>query len=167
MARRQKTIRVPVALPAESAPEHWLRTIRLSGFTLVILSLVILTVVVLAPSLRILIEQQQAIAELEQGVTDKEASVKELERDVARWSDPAYIEAQSRERLLYVYPGEYSYLVIDDLAKQATSDGAPISDRIQTTQVDWLASMLSSLFTAGLTDALPTEIVGPVIEGQQ
>ena len=43
----------------------------------------------------------------------------------------------------------------------ATQDGLPISDEIQTTQVDWTSTLLSSIFTAGLTDAPPVELEVP------
>lgn len=168
MAPRQKTTRVPVSLPQmESAPERWLRNIRLSGFTLIMLILVILAVVVLAPSLKLLVEQQQELASLKSVVGEQQTAVDELEEEVARWNDPAYIEAEARDRLLYVYPGEYSYLVIDGNQTATTADGAPISDSIQTTEVDWMSSMLSSVFTAGLSDDAPDAIVSPVIgDGQ-
>jgi cell division protein FtsB len=167
MARGGKTERVAVRLPEESAPEHWLRTIRLSGFTVLMLGLLILAVIVLAPNLRILIEQRQQIAALQQQVDATGQSVDELNEDVARWGDPAYIEAQARERLFYVYPGDISYLVVGDSDTLTTTDGLPISDEIQTTQVDWVRALVASVYTAGLTDALPSELVAPVIEGAQ
>jgi cell division protein FtsB len=162
MARRQRTQKVPVALPSmESAPEHWLRNIRMSGFTFMMLGLVILAVIVLAPSLRLVIEQQQQLTELTAAVDDKRDSVDDLEGDVDRWSDPAYIEAQARDRLVYVFPGDLTYLVIDDGAAATTTDGAPISTSIQTTQVDWMQTMVSSIFTAGLTDAPAASLENP------
>jgi len=165
MATRPTTQRVPVALPEETAPEHWLRNLRLSGFAVLMLGIVVLAVVVLAPNLRIFFEQRQQIAALEQQVTERGDSVTNLEGELARWADPAYIESQARERLLFVYPGEYSYLVIGDTEVARTSDGAPISDQIHTTQVDWVRSMLQSVFTAGLTDATPGELVAPTTGG--
>ncbi|MEP6480327.1 MAG: septum formation initiator family protein [Rhodoglobus sp.] len=163
--------RPPVAAPREtaprepSAPELWFRNLRVSGFTVVILVLVVLTVVVLAPSLRILVEQRQQIAALEAGLKADKESVQELQKDVARWQDPAYIEAQARERLYYIFPGEYSYLVIDDTGAQTTTDGAPISTELQTTKVDWVKGLLSSVFTAGLTDATPDQLPSPTVGG--
>ena len=165
MATRPTTQRVPVALPEETAPEHWLRTLRLSGFAVLMLGIVVLAVVVLAPNLRIFFEQRQQIAALEQQVAEKQNSVTSLEGELARWDDPAYIESQARERLLFVYPGEYSYLVIGDAEVPRTGDGAPISDQIHTTQVDWVKSILQSVFTAGLTDATPSELVAPTTGG--
>ena len=167
MARRTRPEKVAVRLPEETAPEHWLRTIRLSGFTLLMLGLLILAVIVLAPNLRILIEQRQQIAALQAAVDQTKTSVDDLEGDVARWTDPAYIESQARERLFYVFPGDVSYLVVADATGPTTSNGQPISDQIQTTQVDWVRTLLSSVYTAGLTDAPPDELVAPVVEGSQ
>jgi len=145
----------------ETAPEHWLRNLRLSGFAFTVLGLIVLSVIVLAPSLRILIEQQQQIIQLRAAVEDKENEVDDLEENVARWDDPAYIESQARDRLNYMYPRDYTYLVIDDGKTVTTDDGAPISSEIQETKVDWMNSMLTSLFTAGLTDAEASELEAP------
>jgi len=166
MGSRHTTKRVPVALPEmETQPERWLRGIRLSGFTLTLLLLFVLAVIVLAPSLKLLVEQQQELARAQQKVVETRAAVERLEAELDRWSDPAYIESQARDRLLYVYPGEYSYLVIDDDAgARRTSDGAPISDTIQTTQIDWVMSLVSSIYTAGLTDAAANELPSPSTE---
>ncbi|MBB5633755.1 cell division protein FtsB [Cryobacterium mesophilum] len=164
MTRRQRTERVPVRLPEQSARAGWLRSIRLSGFTIATLTVLVLTVVVLAPSLRIFVQQQQQIAQLRADVAAQKAGVKNLGDERARWDDPSYIEAQARERLNYVYPGEYSYLVIDDGQTVTTDDGQPISDKVQATQVDWIRMLLSSVLTAGLTEDKPGQIVAPVIK---
>jgi cell division protein FtsB len=166
MVKRQKTTQVPVALPQmETAPGSWLRGIRLSGFTVSVLFLLVAAIVVLAPSLRVLIEQQQQISALRDAVAEQEQAVEDLEQEVARWGDPAYLEAQARERLYYVYPGEVSYLVIDDGQTPVAADGLPISDEIQTTEVDWLSAMLSSVVTAGLTELPPDQLNAPDIQG--
>lgn len=166
MTRRQKTERVAVRLPEQSARAGWLRSIRLSGFTIATLTVLVLTVVVLAPSLRIFVQQQQQLAQLRADVQAQKDGVKDLQNQRARWDDPSYIEAQARERLNYVYPGEFSYLVIDDGKTVSTSDGQPISTQVETTQVDWVRMLLSSVLTAGLTDDKPGEIVAPVIKDQ-
>jgi len=165
MVRRQKPERVAVRLPEQSARAGWLRSIRLSGFTIATLTVLILTVVVLAPSVRIFVQQQQQLAQLRADVEAQKAGVEVLTEERARWDDPRYIEAQARERLNYVYPGEYSYLVIDDGKTVSTSDGQPISAQVQTTQVDWVRLMLSSVLTAGLTEEKQGEIEAPVIKG--
>lgn len=165
MNGRQRATRVAVALPEQGVGANWLRGIRLSGFAIMTLAIIVLFIVVLAPSLRIWVEQQQEIAGLESAVTSQEEQVGQLEDERARWDDPSYIETQARERLYYVKPGEYSYLVIDDGATITTASGVPISEKLQTTEVDWVKTMLSSILTAGLTDAAPDKIIAPVIQG--
>lgn len=145
----------------ESAAERWLRNIRMSGFAFTVLALIVVAVIVLAPGLRILVEQQKQIAELSASVAEGRTAVETYQSDVARWSDPAYIEAQAREKLYYIFPGDRTYLVVDDGETIETSDGQPISDSIQSLQVDWLQSLVSSLYTAGLTDATGAELTAP------
>jgi cell division protein FtsB len=165
--QRGSTQRVPVKMPDEAPSGQWLRSIRLSGFAITALVLIVMFIIVLAPSLRILVEQRQHIAALQAEVAASKTAVADLTGQKARWSDPKYIEALARERLDYVFPGEYSYLITDAAsATPTTANGQPISTKLQSTQVDWVKSMLSSVFTAGLTDAPVNKIVAPVISGQ-
>ena len=113
-----------------------------------------------------MIEQQQQISSLQKSVTDQKKDVSNLKDQVARWDDPAYIVAQARNRLMFVYPGEYSYLVIDKGEKQTTTDGAPISTHIQDTKVDWLQSLQSSLLTSGLSTAPKSTLDSPLLSPQ-
>jgi cell division protein FtsB len=158
--QRERTRKVPVAMAEEPRAAAWLRDFRLSGFTLSMLLLVVAALVVLAPSLKTFVEQRQQIAALEQQVADAQADVDDLNAEIDRWSDPAYIEAQARDRLYYVYPGDITFLVIghDDGLDEG---GLPISDEIQTTQVDWVRALLSTVYEAGLTDATPAQLESP------
>lgn len=161
-SRQPKVETRAVRLPREeSAGEGWLRGIRFSGFTVLMLALLVLAIIVLAPNLRIFVEQRAQIAELEASVAEHEQAVEELTEDVARWDDRAYIEAQARERLYFIYPGESSFLVIDDGATPSETSVVPITDEILTTQVDWMRAVLSSVFTAGLTVAPVDELSVP------
>jgi cell division protein FtsB len=155
---RGKPVRVPVAMPEESRPAAWLRNFRLSGFALSLLLLIVAALVVLAPNLKTLVVQRQQIAELQTQVDDAKSAVTDLRGEVDRWKDPAYIESQARNRLYYVFPGDISYLVIGEATGPKTADGQPISDKIQTTKVDWMRSLLSSVYTAGLTQATPAQL---------
>jgi cell division protein FtsB len=161
MARRERTIRVPVALPEESRPAAWLRNFRLSGFALSMLGLIVAALLVLAAPLKTLVEQRQQIAQLEASLAEAQDAVDDLNEEVARWSDPAYIEAQARERLYYVLPGDVSYLVVGEPETGGSGTELPISDQIQTTETDWVGGLLSSVYTAGLTDATPAELDSP------
>jgi cell division protein FtsB len=153
MARRTRSSKVAVDAPSEEgAAGRWFRSIRLSGFTVMVLGLIVLAIVVLAPSLRTLVEQRQQIAAVQQQIDDQQAQVDALGDQVARWEDPAYIEAQARERLDYAMPGEFSYKVVDDIGVTEAADDGAVSDEITTTDVDWVQSMLGSVLIAGLTD---------------
>jgi cell division protein FtsB len=161
MARRERTIRVPVALPEEGRPAAWLRKFRLSGFALSMLGLNVAALLVLAAPLKTLVEQRQQIAELEASLAEAQDAVDDLNEQVARWDDPAYVRAQARERLYYVLPGDVSYLVVGQPESTGKGNELPISDEIQTTQTDWVGGLLSSVYTAGLTDATPAELDSP------
>jgi len=158
MAKRTRDQRVTVAIEREeTAPERWLRTMRLSGFSFVMLGILIVAVIVLAPGLRVLVEQQQQIAALEQAVAEQQAEVGQLQQQLDRWADPAYVVTQARERLLFAYPGESSYLVIA-APDEVTESGLPVSAQVLTTQVDWVMALLESGWAAGLTDATGDEL---------
>jgi cell division protein FtsB len=167
MTRRQRATKVAVAMPEPGERATWLRGIRVSGFTIMTLGIIVLFIVVLAPSLRIWVEQQQEIAALAAQVQSQNEQLDQLEEERARWDDPSYVETQARERLYYVKPGEFSYLVIDDGATITAENGLPISAELQTTEVDWVKTMLSSVLTAALTEAAPDQIIAPVIQGSQ
>ncbi|WNY33734.1 septum formation initiator family protein [Curtobacterium flaccumfaciens] len=158
-------------MPDGSTPAHpWYRSIHFSGFSLLMLAIIVLFVVVLAPSLRTLIQQQEQIAQQQQEVANQKADVTQKKQDVARWDDPAYIEAQARDRLLYVYPGEESYLVMGTEDKRAaktptTDSGTPVSAKVQTPKVDWVQAMLSSVLQSGLTDERAADLVAPDVSG--
>jgi cell division protein FtsB len=158
-------------MPAAGASEQpWYRSLHFSGFSLLMLAIIVLFVVVLAPSLRTLVQQQEQIAQQQREVASQKADVAQKKKDVARWDDPAYIEAQARDRLLYVYPGEESYLVMgseDDTTtkRPRTDSGTPVSSTVQTPKVDWVQAMLSSVLTSGLTDQTSQELVAPDVTG--
>ena len=148
-------------MPQETRAAAWLRNFRLSGFALSVLLLVVAALVVLAPSLKTFFEQRQQIASLEESVRLAQEDVDDLESEIDRWSDPAYIEAQARDRLYYVYPGDITFLVIGGDEPSLEEDGLPVSSDIQTTQIDWVRALLGTVYEAGLTDADPAQIQSP------
>jgi cell division protein FtsB len=158
---RERTRQVPVTMPAETRAAAWLRDFRLSGFALTILLLVVASLIVLAPSLKTFVEQQQQIAALEESNRLAQQQVDGLVGEIDRWSDPAYIESQARDRLYYVYPGDVTFLVIGDDATGSGDGALPISDEIQTTRIDWVRALLSTVYEAGLTDAAPADLESP------
>jgi cell division protein FtsB len=147
---------MPASNRRESA--RWLRGLRFSWFSLVMLGLVVVGVLVVAPTLHLYIGQQQQIAALEKANQRTEAAITADGKLRADWSDPDYIKAQARQRLLFVMPGETSYLVIDDRAPAKKKDSTPVSSSIQTTHGDWLGSLADSFIAAGTTDQTASEL---------
>ncbi|MFI5060079.1 MAG: septum formation initiator family protein [Actinomycetales bacterium] len=157
-----RTRRVPVTMSSgETGTGRWLRGLHFSGFSLVMMGLLILAVVVLAPSLSALIQQRQQIADQQKAVDQLSAQVNDLKEQRARWNDPSYIRSQARDRLYYVMPGEVSYLVIDDRPPAAKAgEETPVSSKLQKTHTDWLGSLFGSFMGAGLSQATPDQLNG-------
>lgn len=129
----------------------WVGGIRLSGFMVIMLSLVVLGAWVLVPTLGTYLDQRQRIAALEHSVTVTQKQIDDLKAERARWNDPAYITAQARERLFYVRPGEVVYLVDDDIAPAAQPvEQAKVSDTVQERSSDWAGQLLRSVTQSGL-----------------
>ncbi|MDQ1249613.1 MAG: hypothetical protein QG597_3988 [Actinomycetota bacterium] len=80
-----------------------------------ILALVAIAIALsLAVPLRSFVRQADENAALAADVAAKEANVDELTSKIAQWRDKDYVEAQARSRLSYVYPGETTYVVVDE-----------------------------------------------------
>lgn len=77
----------------------------------------------LAYPVREFVDQRSRIADLRQEQADQEQRVGELERQLQRWDDPAYVKAQARERLHYVMPGETAYVVLEPDEAPAPGSG--------------------------------------------
>ncbi|MCJ1701063.1 septum formation initiator family protein [Rathayibacter festucae] len=153
-----KSSRTPRAKQPPVAPSSaWVAGVRGSGFTLLVMGIMILAVVVLAPSVKNFVEQRAEIAELQRSVDAAKTQSQNLDEQRVRWSDPAFIRAQARERLYFVMPGEVSYLVLDDIAV-AQQAAQPASNSVQKTPSDWAGSLLSSIAVSGLGDPTTAEL---------
>lgn len=140
---------------------EWLGGIRLSGFMVIMLGLVVLAAFVLVPTIGTFVDQRQQIAALEAAVLLSEQEVADLEAQRERWSDPAYITTQARERLYYVKPGEVVYLVDDDLPPELEpQEEAPVSDELELTRTDWMAQLVRSVAEAGLAQTVAPVTIG-------
>lgn len=141
----------------------WLGGVRLSGFMVIMLGLVVLAAFVLVPTVGVYVDQRQQIDALEQSVAVSQDEVADLEAQQERWSDPAYITTQARERLYYVRPGEVVYLVDNDLPPSAIpQEEAPVSDDVSQTQTDWMSQLVRSVTVAGLARTAVTDPATPV-----
>lgn len=87
----------------------------------------VMLAILVVPTLRSYLRQQSQIDALNEQVLDQRADLAQLQRDQARWSDPAFVEQQARGRLGFVKPGERSYIVVQPDAPEAATAGVAVA----------------------------------------
>ena len=75
-----------------------------------------------ASSMRAYFEQRHHMDDVQRDIAESRANIKALQREKARWDDPAYVRAQARQRFGWVLPGEIAYQVIDEDGKPLDHD---------------------------------------------
>lgn len=135
---------------AQLSAREWLGGIRLSGFAVIMLGLVIMGAFILVPSASSYIDMRQQVAQAEAGVELTEHEIADLERERDRWRDPAFITSEARERLYYVKPGEVVYLIEDDIERDDAAEPEPVDADVEEARDDWMGTMLTSIVTSGL-----------------
>ncbi len=128
---------------------------------LVVLLLAIATA--MAPFMRALVEQQSRIASLEEDVAQRERDVDDLDRQLGRWQDPAFVVAQARQRFTYVMPGEVGYVVLDEaqVVQDLADPSRAAAREVSHDDASWFGALWSSVELAGRS---PTQQTGPVLE---
>lgn len=158
-APQQRPKRPRGAAPTAPAPDSaegragWLRRLRFTGFSAVMIGVIVLGVLIIAPNLRTYVEQRQQIAALQAQVNEDRRDLSTLHAERQRWNDKTYIMTQARDRLYYVNPGEISYIVVNDLDPAvAGAEPAPVSEKVEARQSDWSRGLLGSFLSAGLAE---------------
>jgi len=101
----------PGAAPGEARAARLARglSVRAVVFGLVVL----IAFALLFPSVRAYLAQRAELDRMAADLAAAEQTEEELRGELERWDDPAYVQAQARDRLLFVMPGETAYRVID------------------------------------------------------
>jgi cell division protein FtsB len=81
--------------------------------TLVLSVVVLLALVLVLPTVRAYVNQTDELGALRDELADARGERDELEAELERWDDRAYVERQARDRLNYVMPGERPWRVLD------------------------------------------------------
>lgn len=97
--------------PARRLPRR-VTAFRLTRRAIFLFSVLALLALSYVGSLRVLLVQQADLATAQQQIAERSVRVAELEDDLERWRDPAYLKTQARTRLGWVMPGEVGYRVI-------------------------------------------------------
>lgn len=130
---------------------------RLTGPTrrLAILgAVVVLLALMLVPTVRAWYEQRRELAELRSTVAQQEQTVQALTEDKARWSDPAYVEQQARQRLKFVKPGEVAFTVIGADKLADTRAGQVRGQMVAPTNEDQMSWYTQLWTSVELTDGI-------------
>ena len=117
---------------------------------MLVLVLAVLTVSY-ASSLKAYLQQRQHIGDLKQQIAQSEADIDLLEREKARWHDPAFVQSQARARFGYLMPGETSYVVLGEDGKPLESQTSlrPKKDVLVKEPTAWWETAWESVLLAG------------------
>ncbi|MGO4454312.1 FtsB family cell division protein [Arthrobacter sp. RAF14] len=115
---------------------------RLLALGLVMLAITVL----LAPTVKNWWDQRQQIAQLQEDIRTKQADQEDLQKQIVRWHDPAYVQQQARDRINMVMPGEIGYWVF---GKEGGTAGMSAPEGSATTPVPgdtpWTQKFLESV----------------------
>lgn len=107
--------------------------------------------------MRAYLEQKQHLESLRTGIAESRQNIEQLEREKRRWDDPAFVEAQARERFGWVMPGEVGYQVIGEDGRPLRGDDT-LSDPEAVTEAnrpEWWQAAWGSVVEAGNPEEAP------------
>lgn len=114
-----------------------------SGRMLALAVVLISITVLLAPTVRVYIEQRAEISALQDDIRNKQAEQQSLQTQVTRWSDPAFVRQQARDRINMVMPGETGYWVFGGDASPAAP--APKGTAMNPSNLPWVDALWQSI----------------------
>jgi len=127
---------------------------RLLTVRAMVLGIVCLVAFVLVyPTLHSYLGERAEVERLRADVAAAQARNDDLNADLARWDDPAYVAAQARERLSFVLPGEKAFRVVDpeivqDDGTTAAADPPAGAGEVGSLQ-PWYLTVWDSVQSAG------------------
>lgn len=105
--------------PATPAKRRLPRSSSLTARALALAVVILMLTISYANSLRIYFAQSHEVAATRAEIADREARIGDLQTELDRWNDPAFVKLQARTRLGWVMPGEIGFTVVD-------ADGNPL-----------------------------------------
>lgn len=85
---------------------------------LILMAVFALLVLALSVPVRAWLSQRAEVAALRADIGASSERIAELQTELTRWSDPAFVSTEARRRLHFVLPGEIGYVTI-------SADGRP------------------------------------------
>jgi cell division protein FtsB len=101
-----------------------------TGRALVLGTVVVLLLVLLASPLNRYFGSRSALSDSAGQLHRDQARLGELRKQIARWGEPGYIQAQARKRLQYAMPGDTVYVTVNrgqrnDIARTSGTQPSP------------------------------------------
>lgn len=127
---------------------------------IVVISLLTLSYV---STMRIYLDQRNDMAEARTEIAERQAAVARLEDELARWSDPAYIKTQAREKLGWVLPGEVGYRVIGTDGKVISGQIGSIKGANDPENQSWYERLWSSVQAADQPVVVPAAAASAIV----
>jgi cell division protein FtsB len=121
-----------------------------TGRAILLGTLVVLLLVLLASPLNRYFASRSALNSQAQQLQTDRQQLTELTKQLARWSDPGYIERQARTRLQYAMPGDTTYVVVDHGQVNEIDRTAGTSRHVDT-GATWNAKLWDSIARADAT----------------
>jgi cell division protein FtsB len=141
-------------LEDEAGPVRLARLLSVRALVLAAVLLVAFTL--LFPSVQAYLGQRAELDTLTQELAAAHEREKELQGELDRWDDPAYVRGQARERLRYAMPGETPFRVIDpevvEEAPAVTGGSGPDAGAalpLGGVSVPWYSAIWESVEVAG------------------
>src|SRR4029453_4449433 len=106
-----RTPKAETPRPSESAGPLLRRGSSVTARAIALAVVVVILTISYATSLRIYLAQAHEIAATKAEIAERQQRIRELQGELARWDDEAYVRTQARERLGWVVPGETGYTV--------------------------------------------------------
>lgn len=145
-ATRRSTPAAPAPRPSvvEPVPAR-----NFSGRSIALLVVLFVAAVLLAPTLRVFLDQQSELRAVQEDIAEQQEEQRRLTAQIARWDDPAYIQQQARDRFNLVMPGEKAYMVIG--GDEAVEDPVPppASPSEVNPDMPWADALWDSVVRAG------------------
>jgi cell division protein FtsB len=122
---------------------------------MVLFVVLMLAFVLLFPTVRAHLAQQAENRQLAGEVAAARERTEDLDAELDRWDDPAYVAAQARERLGFVRPGETAYRVVDpEIVPDPTEPSVPAAGSgpalvPEGTTAPWYTTIWESVRVAG------------------
>jgi cell division protein FtsB len=104
------------------------RRVSTTGRLAVLVAVIVLLGTTLSVPIRNWFGQRAQIAALEAELESLTLSVAELEILKERWEDPAFISAEARRRLHFVYPGEVGFITIGETVTTESEGPQPLAE---------------------------------------